>query len=150
MATVRTLSDSMLRYRGGKLSLSSGWEDLAFMDVYNPSDTAGTVYQQPVSSVATSSGNDVGTGFNLSSIWSGITQLGTTYLQTQSEQKNAQLALNRAGVPGSTTTVMPNGAIQTTTAPFVMPSSVSKLLSNPLVWAAGGLAAVLLLKKRRR
>lgn len=139
---MRLLSGALNRYRGPR-GLASGWEEYQYMDTY----------EQPGSPAAltTTSSNDAGTGF-WSSAWDKITDLGSTYIQTEAQRKLAESLAKTTSQAGSSVSVDSSGAIvKTTYQPLSLPSSstITDLLKNPLVLVAGGFIAYKLLKKKR-
>lgn len=162
---IRTLSNSLFRMFPGR-GLGSGWEEYQYMDALaastgDPIYTSDAYYQStgPVAVPFTTS-NDVGVGF-ASSLWSTIGQLGSTYLQGQTQENIAKTVTSTVR-PGTMVTASPSGGVVATSAP--LPSSTvylpqpgqasttfDTLLKNPLVWAAVAAVVILppLLRKKK-
>jgi len=121
--------------------LSSGWEDYMYLDTYQEDDNQ---YVKPSNQPQSS---DAG-GNWFDSLLTGVSALGTTYLQTEAQKKAAKEALKYRN-PGTTTTVTPGGVYQTTAGPVSSGLNLTALLSNPLVLGAIGVGAYLLFKKKR-
>jgi len=133
---MRSLSTAVHRFQRGRTTkgLSGYWEEYQYQD----------------SGAAASSGNDAGTGF-FSSLWSGITNLGTTYLQTEAQRKLAESLAKTQTQVGSSISVAPDGSVvKSTSQPIIASSGVDVMsyLKNPLVLLAGGVIAYKLLKKK--
>jgi hypothetical protein len=147
---IRSISDTLPRYRPGYGLSDSGWEDAQYKAALSLA-TGNTSYTSENPSVDSGAGasvaNDAGTGF-AGRLWDTVSNWGSEYLKGQVQQTIASGAV-KAAPAGSVTSVSPTGAVTTISpTPKVLGYDVMELLKSPWTWAAVGLGAYLLLKKR--